>query len=88
MKISKPSAEELRPLLSQATQEGDIPEDEWHKTLITGFAKMLRKSPLQYRCFGPYWWIFKSLIWMRAKRTLGQEWMPSGGKIWTMAPRP
>lgn len=62
MKISKPSAEELRPLLFQATQAGDIPEDEWHKTLITGFAKMLRKSPLQYRCFGPYWWIFKSLL--------------------------
>lgn len=62
MKISKPSAEELAPLLNQATQEGKIPEAEWRKGLIASFAKTLRKSPRQYRCFGPYWWIFKAAL--------------------------
>ncbi len=62
MKISKPSAEELASLLSIATQAGNIPEDEWRKNLISNFARVLRESPLQYRCFGPYWWIFKSML--------------------------
>ncbi len=62
MKISKPSTEELAPLLAQATQEGKIPEAEWRKGLIESFAKALRAAPLQYRCFGPYWWIFKAAL--------------------------
>lgn len=71
MKIAKPSTDELSPLLSRPTQGGAISEAEWRKKLIKSFAETLRKSPLQYRCFGPYWWIFKTLLLEEGETAFG-----------------
>ncbi|MEE0815819.1 MAG: hypothetical protein U0M13_09160 [Desulfovibrio fairfieldensis] len=60
--ISKPAAADLAPLLAEATENGKVTEDEWRKKLLSSFTRVLTRNPLHYRCFGPYWWSFKTLL--------------------------
>lgn len=76
--ISKPSAADLAPLLAEATENGKIPEETWRKKLLSSFTGILTRNPLHYRCFGPYWWILKSLLLEQGVTTFGDgmdaEW--------------
>ncbi|MDE7064769.1 MAG: hypothetical protein K2O70_04775 [Desulfovibrionaceae bacterium] len=60
--ISKPSADDLAPLLAEGTKNGTISEDVWRTNLLSGIASLLTKNPLHYRCFGPYWWLVKNML--------------------------
>lgn len=77
--ISKPSADELAPLLAEATENGRVSEDAWRTKLLTSFANMVKKHPLSYRAFGPYWWLLKSMFVecgiVRFGTTIDAEWL-------------
>lgn len=60
--ISKPTPEELAPLLAEGTKNGAIAEAVWRANLLSGIAGLLTRNPLHYRCFGPYWWLVKDLL--------------------------
>lgn len=77
--ITRPTREELAPLLAEATSNGTISEDEWRKRMATGISKVLKRDPLQYRCYGPYWWQVKACLIAqgvtRFGTTLDAEWL-------------
>lgn len=60
--ISKPSADDLAPLLAAGTKNGAISEGVWRANLLSSLAGLLTRNPLHYRCFGPYWWVVKDLL--------------------------
>ena len=62
MAISKPTIEQLQPLLPEATHNGKVSEKDWREKFVKTFTTQLQKDPKQYRCFGPYWWLFKSIL--------------------------
>jgi len=70
-KIAKPTEADLAPLLAEGTQNGKLSEEEWRSKLLSSFARLLERKPLQYRCFGPYWWLFKSLLIAHGVETFG-----------------
>lgn len=76
--ISKPTPEELAPLLAEATNNGHISEETWRERLAAGIVRVLQKDPLQYRCYGPYWWLVKACLLeqgiARFGTTIDAEW--------------
>lgn len=58
-RLYKPSVEKLELLRSGATQNGKVSESEWVKKCCVETARILRKDPLRYRSYGPYWWVQK-----------------------------
>ena len=79
MDIQKPTKAELKPLYDEAMQ-GQT-EEEWFKKILSSIAGILRKAPLRYRGYGPYWWLVKkSLIdhgYTEFGGHLDQEWLES-----------
>lgn len=57
--LVKPSIDDLELLRPEATQNGQVSEDEWVKRNCELNASLLRKDPRRYRSFGPYWWVLK-----------------------------
>lgn len=55
-----PSADELAPLLAEAT--ADRSEEDFITGYLAGLLSVLEKDPRQYRGYGPYWWPLKSLL--------------------------
>ncbi|MBO2580308.1 hypothetical protein [Shewanella algae] len=65
MTISKaviPSAEDLAPLLDEATSQGDISESDFVSTFTKNCAENLKTNPSLYRSYGPWWWALKQLL--------------------------
>ncbi|MDR1856366.1 MAG: hypothetical protein LBR22_04310 [Desulfovibrio sp.] len=60
-KIWKPTSEELAGLRKQAFATGKT-EEQWLAAMANGYARIIRKSPRQYRMFGPYWWGVKRIM--------------------------
>lgn len=60
--LVKPSIDELELLRPEATQNGQVSEDEWVKRNCELNASLLRKDPRRYRSFGPYWWVLKEAM--------------------------
>ena len=58
-KIHKPTIEDMRPLLEEATTAANQNEAAWVKRLLAGMEATLTGDPLQYRAYGPYWWVLK-----------------------------
>lgn len=59
MQIYKPTEEDLHPLLDEATTEAGQTIEEWMPKLLASLKSILLASPLQYRSYGPYWWLLK-----------------------------
>ncbi|MGL6448898.1 hypothetical protein ACSZNO_21480 [Aeromonas veronii] len=55
-----PSADELAPLLAEATSERD--EGAFVAIYMTNLSDLLRKDPKQYRSYGPWWWPLKAML--------------------------
>ena len=76
--IWKPTERELGSLLAEATQNGSTPEAAWCEDVLQSFSEILHKNPLQYRCFGPYWWLLKSMLLKNGELDFGasidREW--------------
>ena len=62
IQLVKPSINDLELLRPEATQNGQVPENEWVKRNCELNAALLRKDPLRYRSFGPYWWVLKEAM--------------------------
>jgi hypothetical protein len=60
MQIQKPTKEELTPLFIEATENQTA--QQWEQRLIQAIALILRKRPLRYRTYGPYWWVVKRAL--------------------------
>lgn len=58
----KPSEEELELLRDAATKNGAVDEREWVKTHCRLVASLLKRDPLRYRGYGPYWYVVKKAL--------------------------
>ena len=54
-KFIKPTEGEIKLLRDAATKSGAVDEREWVKTHCRLLAGLLKKDPLRYRGYGPYW---------------------------------
>lgn len=55
--ISKPTRAELTAIMPQVD---DV--QAWRAKLLGSFETVLKKKPLTYRAFGPYWWLLKRMF--------------------------
>ena len=60
MQIQKPTEADLKPLYTEALQ-GQT-EESWTEKILSSIAGILRKSPLRYRTYGPFWWLVKEAL--------------------------
>lgn len=60
MPFFKPSKDELAEPYAVAV--GENAPVAWVASYLAGFAKTLKDDPLQYRSFGPYWWLAKQAL--------------------------
>jgi len=60
MSIIKPTPEQLSPLLQEATESQTI--EEFKGKFLNGVVTLLKRDPLRYRAYGPYWWPLKQAI--------------------------
>jgi hypothetical protein len=58
--ILKPTKEDLQPLLNVACADQTVAQ--WKGKFLESMKKMLRKQPLRYRGYGPYWWLIKKMF--------------------------
>jgi len=76
MKIQKPDAEALEPIIKEATESQTI--EEWIPKLLAAIKTVLLKSPDRYRSYGPYWWLIKQMFIDRGDYSFGthvdKEW--------------
>lgn len=57
--LHKPSVEVLNALKAEAMNNGEVKPAEWRKKMTEGIYSILSVRPLQYRSYGPYWWLVK-----------------------------
>jgi hypothetical protein len=57
--IYKPSEQDLQPLLQEAM--ANQTKEVWIEKFLENLRKVLLQNPVQYRTFGPYWWILKKV---------------------------
>lgn len=62
MKLYKPSVDELNLIRPGATNNGAVSEEDWVEKCCKETARILRKDPLRYRSYGPYWWVQKKAM--------------------------
>lgn len=83
IRMKKPSSSVLRPVAREA--RGDRSPEQWARDYLSALVeKVLRRDPLQYRAFGPFWWPLKQLV-METLDTdefgdrLDAEWIEAAG---------
>lgn len=59
-KIAVFTREQLKPILDRALV--DTQEEQWRRKFKAGAAQLLKKSPISYRAFGPFWWPLKKYL--------------------------
>jgi hypothetical protein len=59
-KIAVFTPDQLQPILDEALI--DTPEEQWRQNFKAGAAQLLKKSPVSYRAFGPFWWPLKKYL--------------------------
>ncbi len=57
--FNKPSVSVLESLKPAELADGSISKDDWRVKMLNGYRSILLKNPIQYRGFGPFWWILK-----------------------------
>lgn len=60
MRIKKPSETDLQPLLDEATENQSVAQ--YTETYLKTVAELLKRNPLHYRSYGPYWWLMKKAL--------------------------
>ena len=68
MKIWKPEEADLQSAIDEARKSGT-----WVDAYLNGVTTLLRKDPLRYRSFGPYWWLVKKALIDRDIYDFGTE---------------
>jgi hypothetical protein len=59
----------LRPLIAEAKKSGS----NWIEQYLAELVSLIKKTPLRYRTFGPYWWLLKKSMIDRGVFTFGDE---------------
>ena len=60
MKIfNKPTVPTLDALKPSQLVSGELSREDWQKRMLEGYKGILLRNPIQYRGFGPFWWILK-----------------------------
>lgn len=72
-KFEKPQASELAELKRNVLIESSLDEDSWRRKIVDNIANILRNNPLQYRSFGPYWWVVKQALLNRGITDFGKD---------------
>ena len=77
MKIfNKPTVPTLDALKPSQLVSGELSREDWRKRMLEGYKGILLGNPIQYRGFGPFWWILKKE--MLVSPTLGIPSMRNG----------
>lgn len=75
--IYKPSEDDLRPLLAEATASQT--QEQWVDKFLLNLRTILLANPLRYRTYGPYWWGLKKIFLDRDDLVFGEsidrEWL-------------
>ena len=71
MNIWKPSEEDLKPILEQATAGTTV--EEWREKFLANLKALLLREPIRYRAFGPYWWAVKKIFIDLLDFSFGEE---------------
>lgn len=78
MKIfNKPTVPTLDALKPSQLVSGELSREDWRKRMLEGQGN-IAWEPIQYRGFGPFWWILKRKCWMPVSPTwdsLDAEWV-------------
>lgn len=81
----------LAPLLVQGTKNGQKTREEWLEGMAHAIASMLKKNPMQYRSYGPYWWVVKKILLSFGEDHFGSfldaEWVEKvtyGDPVWDL----
>lgn len=69
MKVWKPTIESLQPRIDEAKAS----RSDWVSLYLDGVKKLIKKDPLRYRTFGPYWWLLKKALIDRGDYAFGDE---------------
>ena len=69
MNIQKPNTDTLQPLIDDARKSGG----DWLTQYLVGLVALIKKDPLRYRTFGPYWWLVKQAMIAHDMLNFGSE---------------
>ncbi|MGZ8220087.1 MAG: hypothetical protein ACXWT0_00415 [Methylobacter sp.] len=61
MKLTIYTSEELAPIIEEGTK-GFANKNQWINSLLNGIATLVKRSPIAYRSFGPFWWPVKKML--------------------------
>jgi hypothetical protein len=56
-KITVFTEQDLIPIIEEAASDCD--EEQWADRFLAGAAGLLKRNPVMYRSFGPFWWALK-----------------------------
>jgi hypothetical protein len=59
-KITVFTEQDLIPIIKEATSDCD--EELWATRFLAGAASLLKRNPVMYRSFGPFWWPLKKYL--------------------------
>jgi len=59
-KITVFTEQDLIPIIEEATSDCD--EEQWADRFLAGAAGLLKRNPVMYRSFGPFWWPLKKYL--------------------------
>lgn len=70
MKLAIFTPEQLAPVIAEGCK-GMANKNQWINSLLSGIAGLVKRSPITYRSFGPFWWPVKNLL--QARELIGGE---------------
>lgn len=77
--IYKPEDAMLTDLMAEATQNGKVSPDQWQARYLEGAKALLQANPIQYRSYGPFWWLLKRAFIQGGTLVFGEhldaEWL-------------
>ncbi|MGZ8160562.1 MAG: hypothetical protein ACXWT1_04680 [Methylobacter sp.] len=59
-KVTVFTEQALRPIIEEGTRDSD--EEQWATGFLAGAAGLLKRNPVMYRSFGPFWWPLKKYL--------------------------
>jgi hypothetical protein len=71
MKLAIYTPEQLATVIAEGTQ-GFANNNQWINSLLNGIATLVKRSPIAYRSFGPFWWPVKKML-LNAELLNGEE---------------
>jgi len=61
MKLSIYAPEQLAPIITEGAS-GYASQSQWVGHMLSSFAEIVKRRPVAYRAFGPFWWPIKAMM--------------------------